>query len=353
MSVARTWLRRGFLPVTVAVLVLAGSVVPLPAYIELPGSAAGISACVRIDERPGAAVDGDFLFTTVAQRDATVFGLLIAGLRDDQAVVSRRQLLGGVRRDRYLARQRQVFLGATDRALLVAMAAAGLPAEVRGSGVDVVSVLDDAPAQGVLRAGDVITAVDGGDVHTTDDLIAAIDDDGPVTLAVERDGRTVSRRVIPQLRDVDGDTRPVIGIQITTHAPEVSLPLSVDVASGQIGGPSAGLMIGLAVFDLIDDVDLAAGRRIAGTGTLAVDGAIGEIDGIELKVAAAERAGADVFLAPAGQAAAARHAVPSGSDLVVLGVETFDDARAALRRAGGGAASGEAEHQPCRFAAGT
>lgn len=351
MSAAGTWLRRGFLPVTVAILVLAGSVVPLPAYIELPGSAAGIPSCVRIADRPATAVDGDFLFTTVAQREATVFGLLIAGMRDDHAVVSRRRLLGGEPRDRYLAQQRQVFLDATDQALLVAMSAAGLPAEIRGRGVDVVSVLDDAPAQGVLRAGDVITAVDDAEVDTTDDLIAAIDDEAPVTLRVRRDERTVTLRVTPQLRDVGGDTRPVIGVQITTHAPEVSLPLAVDVSSGEVGGPSAGLMIGLAVFDLIDDVDLAAGRRIAGTGTLAVDGTVGEIDGIQFKVPAAERAGADVFLAPDDQVAAARSAVPAGSDLTVVGVDTFDEARAALRRTGGTAASGPAERQPCRFAA--
>lgn len=351
MSVAGTWLRRGFLPVTVAILALAGSVVPLPAYIELPGSADSIPSCVRIAERPQAAVDGDFLFTTVAQRDATVFGMLIAGVRADQAVVSRRRLLGGERRDRYLARQRQVFLDATDRALAVALSAAGLPVEIRGSGVDVVSVLDDAPAQGVLHAGDVITAVNDADVVTTDDLIAAIDGDTPVTLRIRRDGRTVTRRVTPRLRDVDGDRRPVIGIQISTHAPQVSLPLAVDVVSGEMGGPSAGLMVGLAVFDLVDDIDLAAGRRIAGTGTLAVNGTVGEIDGIEFKVPAAERAGADVFVAPAGQADVARRAVPPGSDLVVLGVDTFDDARVALRRTHGTPTSGVGEHQPCRFTA--
>jgi PDZ domain-containing protein len=346
-----TWLRRAFLPVTVAILVLAGAVVPLPAYIELPGAAAGIPACVRIAERPRAQVDGDFLFTTVGQRNATVFGLLIAGVRDDQAVVSRRQLLGDEQRDAYLARQRQVFLDATDRALLVAMAAAGLPAEVRGSGVDVLAVLDDAPARGVLRAGDVITAIDDRPVDTTDDLIAEIDDDTPVMLAVQRDGGTVTRRITPQLREVEGETRPVIGIQIATHAPEVALPLAVDVSSGQVGGPSAGLMIGLAVFDLIDDTDLAAGRRVAGTGTLAVDGTVGQIDGIRFKVAAAERAGADVFLAPAGQADAARAAVPAGSDLAVLDVETFEEARAALARTGGATASGPGESRECRFAA--
>jgi PDZ domain-containing protein len=150
------------------------------------------------------------------------------------------------------------------------------------------------------------------------------------------------------LRTVDGERRPVIGVRITTHRPHVELPLSVDVASGRVGGASAGLMISLAVYDLVDDVDLAAGRRIAGTGTLAIDGRVGPIDNIALKVPAAVREGAQVFIAPARQARAARAAVPAGSDLAVIGVDTFDDARTALRRAAPATTPAAAERQ-CEF----
>lgn len=324
------WLRRRFLPVSIVLLVWAGSVVPLPAYIELPGSVVGIPACVMIAERPDVQVDGDFLFTTVAQRDATLFGLVLAALRDDQRVVGKRDLLGGTRRDHYLERQRQVFIDATDRAVVVALRAAGLPVEVSGSGVDVVEVIDDTPADGVLRAGDVITAVDGAPVRTDVDLIEALDGTAPLDVRVRRGGDEVVEELAPALREVGGEERPVIGVRIMTHAPQLRLPFEVDVASGQVGGPSAGLMTGLAVFDLVDDGDLARGRSIAGTGTLALDGTVGPIDGIDLKVAAAAREGADVFIAPAAQAPAARAAVPPGNAMVVVGVDTFDDARTVL-----------------------
>ncbi|HSJ45609.1 MAG TPA: PDZ domain-containing protein [Euzebyales bacterium] len=345
-----SWLRTWFLPFSIALLVLAGSVVPLPAYIELPGSAIGVSRCVMIAERPDATVDGDFLFTTVAQRDATLFGLLLAGLRDDQGVVSKRALLDGKRRDRYLERQRQIFVDATDRAVVVALRAAGLPVEVTGSGVDVAEVIDNSPAEGVLRAGDVITAVDGAPVMTDVELVEAIDGTAPLDLRVLRDGEEVVEEVAPALRDVGGEQRPVIGIRITTHAPHVQLPFEVDVASGEVGGPSAGLMTGLAIFDLVDDDDLADGRRIAGTGTLALDGTVGTIDGIDLKVAAAAREGADVFVAPAPQAAEARAALPRGSPMTVVAVDTFDDARTTLAA---GSAIAAADHAPpaasCRY----
>lgn len=346
------WLRSGFLPVSIVLLIWAGSVVPLPAYIELPGSAVGIPACVMIDERPDVRVDGDFLLTTVAQRDATVVGLALAGLRDDQRVIGKRDLLGGTRRDRYLERQRQVFIDSTDRAVAVALRAAGLPVEVSGGGADVVDVIDDTPAEGVLRAGDVITAVDGARVRTDVDLIAAIDGTSPLDLRVRRGGDEVVEELAPALREVDGEERPVIGVRITTHAPRLRLPFEVDVASGQVGGPSAGLMTGLAIFDLVDGGDLARGRRIAGTGTLALDGTVGAIDGIDLKVAAAARERADVFIAPAPQAPVARAALPSGSPMAVVGVDTFDDARAELAEGGTTTAPGDdvGPRRTCRFA---
>jgi PDZ domain-containing protein len=108
-------------------------------------------------------------------------------------------------------------------------------------------------------------------------------------------------------------------------------------------------MIGLAVYDLVDDTDLAAGRRIAGTGTLGLDGRVGPINSVELKVPAALRQGAQVFLAPASQAEAARSAVPAGSDLRVIAVDTFDDARAALARTQLDTDVPAEPQQPCQF----
>ena len=347
----RGWarLRRAFLPASAALLVLAGAVVPLPAFIEQPGTAIGIPACVTIAERPKTSVNGDYLFTTVSQRDATPFGLAIAAVVGDQRVIARGDLLGSVRSDLYFERQRQVFLSATERATVVALEAAGLPVEVRGSGVAVVDIIPASPAEGVLRPGDVITKVDGQAVQTDLGLIDAVVGTDPLRLEFLRDGRPLNATVQPQMREVDGRRRPVVGVRITTYEPEVDLPLSVGISSGHVGGPSAGLMIGLAVYDLVDDTDLAAGRRIAGTGTLGLDGRVGPINSVELKVSAALRQGAQVFLAPASQAEAARSAVPAGSDLRVIAVDTFDDARAALARTQLDTDVPAEPQQPCQF----
>ncbi len=56
---------------------------------------------------------------------------------------------------------------------------------------------------------------------------------------------------------------------------------------------------------------------------------IGDIGGIEEKVRTANSHGADIFLAPADQAAAARKVAPKS--MKVIGVHTFAEALAVLK----------------------
>jgi PDZ domain-containing protein len=55
----------------------------------------------------------------------------------------------------------------------------------------------------------------------------------------------------------------------------------------------------LEIYDqLRTEVDLTKGYQIAGTGTIALDGTVGRIGGIQHKVVAADNAGAEIFFAP-------------------------------------------------------
>jgi Lon-like protease len=61
---------------------------------------------------------------------------------------------------------------------------------------------------------------------------------------------------------------------------------------------------------------LTGGRTIAGTGTVDGYGTVGPIGGIQQKVAAAVKAGASVFFAPASECADAKSAAPSSLTLI-------------------------------------
>lgn len=108
--------------------------------------------------------------------------------------------------------------------------------------------------------------------------------------------------------------------------------ISLRVDTGQIGGPSAGLMLAVADVDALTDGDLTAGKVIAGTGTITAEGTVGPIAGIADKVAGARRTGATVFFAPTDQAAAASAAAPA--EMAVVPVGTLADAVGWLCHAG-------------------
>jgi Lon-like protease len=122
--------------------------------------------------------------------------------------------------------------------------------------------------------------------------------------------------------------RPVLGVRL---APAFLLPFDVTIDSQNIGGPSAGLAFALTVVDAVTPEDFTRGHLVAVTGTIAGDGTVGPVGGVAFKVRAAEREGADIFLAPAGEVKEARDAA---KHVRVIGVRTLAEAIAALRKLG-------------------
>nr|WP_281378680.1 S16 family serine protease [Paenibacillus phyllosphaerae] len=105
----------------------------------------------------------------------------------------------------------------------------------------------------------------------------------------------------------------------------------VTIEAGDIGGPSAGLMFALQTLDLLTAGDLTAGLQVAGTGTIDADGTVGPIGGIDHKVVAADRAGAQVFLVPEKNAEAAREKASAiGTDMLIVSVTSLPEAVEAL-----------------------
>jgi PDZ domain-containing protein len=97
---------------------------------------------------------------------------------------------------------------------------------------------------------------------------------------------------LPESKSVGIGVRP-------DNKQEIVIPKKVTIASQGIGGPSAGLMMTLEILDQLDVAkDLTKGYKIAGTGTISLDGTVGRIGGINHKVIAADKAGAEIFFAP-------------------------------------------------------
>jgi PDZ domain-containing protein len=209
-------------------------------------------------------------------------------------------------------------------AAVVALRAAGYDVEITGQGARVENVLPGMPAEGTLRRGDVIVAVDGQPAPTTNALVEAIrrhEVGDTVALTLQRDGGAEEVQV-GTLSSPTEPGRPVIGVNISTFQFDVRLPFPVDIESDNVGGPSAGFMFALGILDAVTDGDLTRGHFVAGTGTLAADGTVGPIGGAAEKALAAEHDGAALFLVPKANETDARRWVRS---IRVVPIERFED----------------------------
>ena len=200
----------------------------------------------------------------------------------------------------------------------------------------------------MLQAGDVIVAVDGQPVETTNQLVDAITRHpigDQVTLTVWRDGKSTTWLSRP--RDSPNDARPAgrRASPSATYLFDVRMPFPVDIESDNVGGPSAGFMFALGILDAVTDGDLTRGYYVAGTGTIAADGTVGAVGGAAEKALAAEQDGAQVFLVPSDDADEAQRWV---HNLQIVPIDRFEDGvRALCALPPMGSAAGPEPPTPC------
>jgi Lon-like protease len=192
--------------------------------------------------------------------------------------------------------------------------------------VEVADVAKDGAAAGTLEKGDVLLAVDGATTSTAKELVArvqAVRPGTPTELTVRRDGaeKTVTVTTRPAADDPKVSR---IGVGIKE---DFVFPFKVRIQlPGTIGGPSAGMMFALAIYDVLTPGSLTGGKVVAGSGEISPDGSVGPIGGIGQKLPAAQRDGAKLFLVAAANCAEAVHSHYDPGKMRLVKVEKLADA---------------------------
>jgi PDZ domain-containing protein len=302
------------------------TVLPAPYSVNRPGptfdifdDSSGVSL-LSIDGAPTYPPSGELRITTVSvsfgSSSALSFGpILRAWLSPSAAVYPEYRSEGGN------AIQQQ-WISSQERATVAALKHLGISVDAT---LTVVDFQPESRAIGQLALDDVIVGVDGQDVDGFDDLeaaLGALEPGDPVTVEVLRGGTEVSQRFFTI---DDGAGGAVMGIWVD---PAFDFPFNVKVAIENVGGPSGGLMFALGILDLLTPEDELHGMEVAGTGTIDIDGSVGPIGGIDLKMIGAREDGAAWFLAPASNCSEVVGHVPDG--LTVVAVNTLDDAYYAM-----------------------
>lgn len=327
------------------VMIIGGSLLPVPYVVERPGPAIDVlgeyedEQILTISGADTYDTDGELMMTTVSVDGGpgyrvTPLEVVMGWFSPTEAVLPRELVFpdGQTRQETTLTNTVQMSTS-QQGAVAVALEELGMDTS---PAVLVAGVEEDGPAEGQLEAGDALVAVDGRSASSISGFQSLIaDSEGSVTVTVRRDGEETDLDV-PVESAEDGTSR--LGVVL---ADGYEFPLDVDISVGAIGGPSAGLMFSLSVYDELTEESLTGGHAIAGTGTIAGDGSVGAIGGIRQKMAGAQEAGAEFFLAPRDNCDEVAGHEPDGLDVVA--VDDFEGARDAARTI---AATGGTEDLP-------
>jgi PDZ domain-containing protein len=313
--------------------------IPLPYVVMMPGPVTNTLGSldgkpiieIPAPAQPGGAASypakGTLDFTTVRVNGGpgttvNVYAVLGGLLDSSQAVVNEDEVFPkGVTQQQVKEENAALMTNSQEVAAAVAVRHTGKTVPVR---VVIAEVAKNAPGASLLQAGDAFVSVDGSPVTKPQQVRDAVEKHKPgddIALVVRRGSETKS--ITAQVGGTAAQPRlgVVLGLAYAN-------PVGVKIHAGAVGGPSAGLMFSLGIYDLLTPGELTRGKPIAGTGTMADDGTVGPIGGIAQKLVGAKDGGARYFLAPKDNCSEVVGHIPDG--LSVFKVSTFDDALTAV-----------------------
>lgn len=270
---------------------------------------------------------GELRMTTVSRTrpedDISLVAAFEAWASDDDAVQPRAAVYGeDVTNEEEEQESTQAMVSSQDIAVVAALRALDIEPKPQ---VRVADVQDGSAADGTLEQGDRVLAVDGAPVKRPRQVVRAVRENGdnPVRLRIRRLDDDQPRTVTVTPRMVEG--KPTLGVVVQQAFFSFDVRIDTTLADGtDIGGPSAGTMFALTIYDALTPGAITGGRRIAGTGTIDEKGVVGGIGGIQQKIAASREAGSELFLVPAPNCEDAEDA-PNG-DMRMARVKTLEDA---------------------------
>ena len=301
-----------------------------------PGSARLVSDGVAVDGIDTFEPEGQILFTTVSiDHSLSVWEWVEANVDDAIDLKTRQSVFGDRTREENRARNLQLMQSSKDTATVVALEHLGLEV-LEATGVGFEEVIEDGPVDGILEPGDVIVAIDDDlvtDLESLREILGRHEPGDEVVLTIETGGDEESEEVPVELGVHPDDGGAFIGIgNVQERLRDIPLPFEVNIDSGDIGGPSAGLAFTLTILDLLTPGELTGGNDVAVTGTIALDGSVGNVGGVAQKAAAAADDGVELFIVPEDLADEARRTAGS---MPVVGVADLEAALDALSGLGG------------------
>lgn len=297
----------------------------LPYYIYTGGG------CIQTDRRVEIenAYDtkGSFYFAYVSELPATIPTYLLAKILPNWEIESIRniQISEDETEEELRIRDRLYLEEANTAAIFNAYEKASKKIQIHQKNLHVLYIQDRTMTD--LQIGDIIQSVDGKKIENLEDIkkiVASHKVSDSLSLEIMR-GR---KKITCFAKIFEVNQIKMIGVSTAeTYDYHLDPKLTLKFKSSE-SGPSGGLMLALTIYNQLVEEDITGGRKIVGTGTIDLDGNVGEIGGVTYKLQGAVKNNAEIFLVPNGDNYndAMKYKEEHHLDIEIIGVDTFEEA---------------------------
>lgn len=316
--------------IIVYVFILALFLVKFPYYISAPGGL--INTDDKIETTENFKMSGSLNMAYVSEIHATIPSLIVSLFNKDWDAEKEEEVKNDnetIEEKNY--RNKMLLEETNDTALLVAYKHSDITYKVTNNKVYITYV--DKQADTNLKIGDQILKVDDTKITDKNTLFEYIA------------SKKIGDKITMEVKDINGDDKkrkatlinvldePKVGAVVTeTFDVKSDEKINFNFKDRE-SGSSGGLMLTLTIYSHLNKIDLTDGKTIVGTGTIDINGNVGEISGVKYKLIGAVNKGADVFLVPVGEnyEDAKKVKKEKNYDIKLVPVATFDEALSYLK----------------------
>lgn len=291
----KEFIKRNYKLLVIYIVLLCLFTIPLDYEIYTPGGLINLEK--RLDVI-GYHEKGNFNLTYVGAKKGIIPLLLLSYIMPNWDIVSVDEMRIGEEDYAEIMKRGQIDLNSINQnAILVAFKNANHEYKINKYDIAVYYVFEEADTD--LEVGDIITHINDKKVKDLEDLKNKINEyevEDKVYFKVLRDN--VVKECYGKIYKENGEK--LIGLYLKSMIELETMPEVKFNYNKNENGSSGGLMTALQIYNTLIDEDITKGDTISGTGTIELDGTVGEIAGVKYKLIGAVKKGADVFIVPAG-----------------------------------------------------
>ena len=293
----KEYIKQYYKIIIIYIVILALFLVKFPYYISAPGGL--INTNDKIKTQDNFKFKGSLNMAYVSEIHATIPTLIFSVFNKDWDVEKETEVKNDnetIEEKNY--RNKMLLEEANDISLLVAYKHSDIDYSITNNKVYVTYI--DEMAETNLKIGDQIIKVNNKEIKDKNSLFEYIST------------KNINDKITLEVIDINGDKKirkaklinvldiPKVGAVITeTFDINSDKQITFNFKETE-SGSSGGLMMTLTIYGHLNQIDLTNGKTVVGTGTIDINGNVGEISGIKYKLIGAVNKNANVFLVPKG-----------------------------------------------------